>query len=41
MIAILALPIPDYMTDTEKLQDIGVQTEMEGSKKGLGKNVSG
>lgn len=41
MIATLALPIPNYMTDTEKLQDIGVQTETEDYKRDLEEIVSG
>ena len=41
MIAILALPILYYMTDTEKLQDIGVQIETEDYKRDLEEIVSG
>lgn len=41
MIAILALLIPNYMTATEKLQDIGVQIETEDYKRDLEEIVSG
>lgn len=41
MIVTPAQPILNYMTATEKPQDIGVQTGTEDSKKDLGKNVSG
>ena len=41
MIAILALLIPDYMTTTEKPQDIGVQIETEDYKRDLEEIVSG
>ena len=41
MIVIPALLILDYMTATEKLQDIGVQTETEDYKRDLEEIVSG
>lgn len=41
MIAILVLLIPDYMTVTEKLQDIGVQTETEDYKRDLEEIANG
>lgn len=41
MIVTLARPILNYMTATEKPRDIGVQTEMEDSRRGLGKDASG